>query len=776
MNGLLKKALTVMLSMTVLTSTIPAGSISTVSAQGYDETKGGYNGAWVEKLTDGRRDAGELEVAIGSAADWNAWAANADFNDAKTIVLTADIEFTEETPNATLPSLAATLVGNGYTITGVTNPLIATLNGGATVENLKIEGADISASYDNVAVLANQAILSADISVTNVVIDANIASTVGRASGLICYVVTNADTTTGTKLTLTNCTVSGTVDAVYAEINVGGGAGLVANVVTGKDLTVAPTVVLNNCKNSANITVTDTTIKDKTCRVGGLVAYVTGDVTAENCENAGAVTMDAKTSHVQLAGIIEKGNVVTLTNCTNSGRISSTAQSNKNAYLGGLLNSPVASATITNCLNTGDVIANSSSGGNVMAGGICSITGEIPFTAIDCINRGDVKAEDAAGGIVGRPRGDATITNCVNMGNIEATGGPAGGLVGNHDKSYDIGITSSANTGAVSSATVGAGGILGIVSAKATITDCVNTGTVSSCVNANGEFTQPSGTDTRNAGGILGYTNAAGAAGSTITNCINTGTVMAPRNAGGIMGLGKTGSATVTIDGCSNSGELISRREVGGIIGYSNAAITVTNCQVTGTVALKGVTETQDATMAVIAANSNTTVTNCIGCVDMGLINDQNEKDFSKVAWIDAEVTTDALAAYQAKVAVWNLEVQKSATDANGRYTLVVLAGMNDLDDLVTVGFDVIRVVDGKITTDINTEGDTIYSSVMGYVEGVETKVTANEKDVTYLSALEIYNVSKDENVTYIYRAYAKDADGNKYYGTWSSVTYDAVA
>ena len=36
MNGLLKKALTVVLSTTMLTSTIPSGNVSTVVAQGYD--------------------------------------------------------------------------------------------------------------------------------------------------------------------------------------------------------------------------------------------------------------------------------------------------------------------------------------------------------------------------------------------------------------------------------------------------------------------------------------------------------------------------------------------------------------------------------------------------------------------------------------------------------------------------------------------------------------------------------------------------------------------
>ena len=54
MNGLLKKALTVMLSTTLLTSTIPAETMTTVVAESYDVTKV-YDNTWEACRTSPRQ-------------------------------------------------------------------------------------------------------------------------------------------------------------------------------------------------------------------------------------------------------------------------------------------------------------------------------------------------------------------------------------------------------------------------------------------------------------------------------------------------------------------------------------------------------------------------------------------------------------------------------------------------------------------------------------------------------------------------------------------------
>ena len=82
MNGLLKKALTVVLSTTMLTSTIPSGNVSTVVAQGYDipETYG-----YVEQEIQITENNGSYTVA--NEGDWATLAESGEDFAGETIVL-----------------------------------------------------------------------------------------------------------------------------------------------------------------------------------------------------------------------------------------------------------------------------------------------------------------------------------------------------------------------------------------------------------------------------------------------------------------------------------------------------------------------------------------------------------------------------------------------------------------------------------------------------------------------------------------------------------------
>ena len=187
MNSLLKKALTVVLSTAMLTSTTPVGITTTVVAEDYNVSNV-YDSAWEEQLNGTGVSTGEYTVE--SASDWESLVASANENeknfDGETIVLTGNIAFTDG--NTTLKNFAGTLDGNGFTITGATNPLIHILKGGSVVKNLKIDGSVISTSTEaNVGVLSNQANLVESITVSNVVVtNADVTNTYRRASGLIC--------------------------------------------------------------------------------------------------------------------------------------------------------------------------------------------------------------------------------------------------------------------------------------------------------------------------------------------------------------------------------------------------------------------------------------------------------------------------------------------------------------------------------------------------------------------------------------------------------------
>jgi hypothetical protein len=140
-----------------------------------------------------------------------------------------------------------------------------------------------------------------------------------------------------------------------------------------------------------------------------------------------------------------------------------------------------AVGSFTNCKNTGTITAASSSG----AGIVCTASGAI--TIQNCSNSGKVSGVTSVGGIVGTfGTATAKIIACYNtgavtriQGNYAHVGGICGSFGGIMVACYNKGAVSVSGTAMNTRA--GAGGIAGNVSsAKATITACYSTGTVSS--------------------------------------------------------------------------------------------------------------------------------------------------------------------------------------------------------------------------------------------------------------------------------------------------------
>ena len=136
-----------------------------------------------------------------------------------------------------------------------------------------------------------------------------------------------------------------------------------------------------------------------------------------------------------------------------------------------------------------------------------------------------------AGGVIGVADVTSVITNCYNTGTVSSSTSYScsGGIVG-----YAVGtayITNCYNTGTVSSPSFSSyghsGGIVGHAAGTIYITNCYNTGAVSS-----------SSYTSAYAGGIIGYANT-----STITNCYNIGAVSG-YNRGGIVGRKSNGTVT----------------------------------------------------------------------------------------------------------------------------------------------------------------------------------------------------------------------------------------
>lgn len=152
----------------------------------------------------------------------------------------------------------------------------------------------------------------------------------------------------------------------------------------------------------------------------------------------------------------------------------------------------------------------------------------------------------AAGGIVGKvshgTTGESYIDNCVNLGNITVSEntGYVGGIVGNI--SYKCTITNCINKGTIANNSThsykSSGGIVGNISAnnKATIENCYNNADITSL------------DETGKAGGIVGYLNTGCAA--AITNCVNNGNISKYEYKYGIVGNDTFGSNSGTVSNC----------------------------------------------------------------------------------------------------------------------------------------------------------------------------------------------------------------------------------
>ena len=195
------------------------------------------------------------------------------------------------------------------------------------------------------------------------------------------------------------------------------------------------------------------------------------------------------------------------------------------------------------------------------------------------ISGGYIEGGDYTGGLVGYAEGDITITNCYNTGNVTSTSSNsyAGGLVGQADI---ITITNSYNTGNVTARSSGtysyAGGLVGRVSGTTTITNCYNTGNVT---------TTTSSSTYSYAGGVVGCVlNTT----ITIENSYNTGDVNSSDShysyAGGVVG---SVGDDLTITGSYNTGNVTSTSYysyAGGLVGRVFGTTTITNCYNTGDV------------------------------------------------------------------------------------------------------------------------------------------------------------------------------------------------
>lgn len=219
------------------------------------------------------------------------------------------------------------------------------------------------------------------------------------------------------------------------------------------------------------------------------------------------------TSSAYAAGIVGYGYPVTLINCVNQATVTAT----KKGYAAGVAAYAYTGSTITGCTNQGAV-----SGRGGYLGGIVGTASGVTIT--NCINNGDVVDSMLSatypycvGGIVGSATSASRITNCGNTGavtsHLKNTGGVVGYFAGTAGRCFNSGNV----TGIYAT-----GGIVGNISAANTsVTDCYNTGSIL----CNAPTAQYKDSNAKGVGGIVGNPGSTSSADCTVKNCYNAGTI-----------------------------------------------------------------------------------------------------------------------------------------------------------------------------------------------------------------------------------------------------------
>ena len=331
---------------------------------------------------------------------------------------------------------------------------------------------------------------------------------------------------------------------------------------------------IKNSTNNAKVTLAGTVLNGSSdngyqSSIAGIVGAVAGaEATLENCKNLSAAVVDnaSKNNNASvrhsvggMVGRCVKG--VTLTGCTNEGKVTSSAGNGMMFNIGGMTGYSDVSHSITNCVNGGEVSAS-------------------------------LKAEHLAlGGISGRLNVGGTVTGCTNNGLISLTGTVTntvvmGGMVG-----YNVGICP--------------------------VSTCTNNGIIK-----NESATTATGNGVA-IGGIIGRSQGTGP--TTITSCHNTtsaslinivtgGVTLKYIDMGGMVGFLSQNSSeikTSTVNSTLSTSGTVSTTRIHALVGHiGGSSIKLTSNQVAGTV--NGTTLTADNYAGLLSDGTVTATDNSI--------------------------------------------------------------------------------------------------------------------------------------------------------------------
>ena len=410
---------------------------------------------------------------------------------------------------------------------------------------------------------------------------------------------------------------------------------------------------VTNSTNDIDITITSftaSTVKIKSC-VGGVIGGACGGASFQHLTNNGDITYACATQgqNIYISGVVGKTNtqfgdvpIVAINDCTNNGKLSSTASSvcaGSLVFSGitGNLQFETEDVLSKNLLNTG-AITHAGQCGSLTAAGIIGYT--IDATFYNLKNTGDftVKAGAKAGdvklgGLLGSTLLSSSIDQMVNTGNLSVekstvTSIILGGI--SAANIYSNKMTNCSNSGKLSvasettTASIYLAGISGATVNAIEISDCTNSGaftigdniTCSSYIQVNGIATTISTRDSN--------------PNSTVTNLKNTGnfsvgkvTLTATGNSGriymgGIAGTLNSGKVTNCINEGTFTATPVSMAKelmIGGIfayinyLSYGNQVIEITDCENKGAITLTPGTKVAGAYVGGLTGQAWTSIT-----------------------------------------------------------------------------------------------------------------------------------------------------------------------
>ena len=520
----MKKALLILLTLTMVMSCM---AIAPLGVAAEDEVVIGAVAA----------DYKPEGTAINSAADFAAMKADGSY------YLAADITI-DKTYEA---NFTGSLDGNGKTIT-TTVPVFEQLNG--NVKNLTLAGAVTSdvageAGYDEATgVLAHYAANGANVTIENVCNKASATSSYRGMAGLVGNGLVDKDTKgTYYVLTFKKCANYGNVTTDFPSANLDSG-GIIGYAPGAREDVGTYQLVMEDCANYGRIYAMG--------RPGGIAGVIEGATYMKNCVNYGEVSaMDnycgglvgrfgpndasyadyimedcvnngdvfyngAKT--VQLGGMVGyTGNARLLhfKNCVNNGSISAYPNAACGGQAGGIIGSQYDTNVATidgsmifeNCVNNGEVNIYGNWGADKAwrMGGIAGTAyGFMNTKFINCTNNANVSCtapnpnnkDRIVGGILGIGKYNVSMTNCINNGDIEATGN-AGGVIGYLNNSADENwvLTGCGNNGNVIGGGNNVGGVIGYA----------NSGRIFRCPKLTYCFSNGDITGVKYVSGLVGY-------------------------------------------------------------------------------------------------------------------------------------------------------------------------------------------------------------------------------------------------------------------------------